>query len=213
MKRIAALVFALLLFALSACNSAEKQTKDTAPDGNEKSNPIVTGAGLDYKKIYSEFTDEEKETLKEYALTQNVEVSFTDDGTTVFVFTENDGFVVKQDSKGKFSTTLAGDETVSAGFQSNWPKNDFTAKLPDPPFKVVSVSESGNMLSVMFESFDRAAAVAYVEELTAVGFTFKDEFASMDTDALYTYAAENAEGDRVSISTTGVLTLVLANKT
>ena len=63
------------------------------------------------------------------------------------------------------------------------------------------------MFSVTFESFDKAAALAYAEQLKAAGFTVNASVT--DTEGMYMYSAENSNGDKVSFSTPCLLSVEL----
>ncbi len=207
MKKALVLVLAFIMLSFIACGKAEDKKEEEVSISDYGIGAIVSGAGLDKDCIYSSFNEEQRTSLVNYARKQGVEVSFTEDGTTVFVFTGEDGSVVKQDKNGTVSSALVAAEDISAGLQSDWPQNDYTAKLPVPPFKVVSASAVAGVFNVSFESFDREAALAYTEQLKAFGFTLDAKV--MDAEGLYMFTAKNADGDCVTFSTPCLLTLEL----
>ena len=207
MKKTLALALAFIMLSFIACGTAEDKKEDEVSISDYGIGAIVSGAGLNKDCIYSSFNEEQRASLTDYAKTQGVEVSFTDDGTTVFVFTGEDGSIVKQDKNGTVSSALVAADDISVGLQSSWPQNDYTAKLPAPPFKVVSASEVAGVFSVTFESFDKAAALAYAEQLKAAGFTVNASVT--DTEGMYMYSAENSNGDKVSFSTPCLLSVEL----
>ena len=206
MKRAFVVLFALLSFALYACGSAEDKKEEEISISDYGIGDVVAGAGLDRDCVYSSFNEEQRTSLVDYAKTIGVEVSFTEEGTTVFVFAGENGNVVKQYKDGKVAVSLTEDD-ASAGLQSDWPQNDYTAKLPVPPFKVVSVSDLGGSFTVTFEAFDKEGAASYTEELKKAGFTV--DASVTDVGDTYIYTAKNAHGDTVSLYTPSLLILTL----
>lgn len=217
MKKILALILAILMAAsYAACTGQQEQNYD-----GESPSPEIEGSneniddvddvdlidlsrilpGMSSTEIFSEFSIDKKQALKAKAASENIDVEFKADGTTVFTF--EDGMVVVQNTDGSF---------IDGNVVRLWPDNELTKYLPPPIFDIERTYDSLEMgrFTANLSDVTVDEMIAYVEDLKEAGFVI-DAYTrdstrhgvlggSASSGELYSYVARNAEGVYVMVS-------------
>ncbi len=88
------------------------------------------------------------------------------------------------------------------GMNSEWPDNELTRLVPDPGFKVKTVSEEDGEFGAVFSGVTADQMRAYAEKLKKAGFNVDAEVVDNSYMGIevYSYNASNADGVSVSLS-------------
>lgn len=194
-----ALVFVL---SLASCDSLwEEPEASSTVMADYGLGDIAVAAGLERGTVFSTLDDESKAALKAEAERLGATVSYTDDGSTLFTYI--DGRVVTQYADGTVSYRDGGvtGESANAQVNSDWPDNEYTAKLPVPALTVQSTSLINGKYNVTFADADMESVKAYSEQLKSAGYSV--DLSLTDEEGMYIFSASNAAGDSVKLTAAG----------
>lgn len=216
MKRILAIIIALLLvFSLAACGGDKQPNNDdplnrddpstsqtqggTNNPGDNTDNPnldfgsIMAGGGAT-DTVWGKQDEATKQSIIDGGKESGYDISFGADGSMTVVDTNN-GSAVVQNPDGTW--TFKDNSGNQGQIGGNWPDNEFTKLIPNPGFEISMINTSDDEFMAAFSNVTIEQHNAYVEKLKSAGFTID---ADTQTNVIYSYTASNADGYLVSLT-------------
>ncbi len=191
MKKTAVVLLAAVMLILCSCNgnpdTSEQKTTEPVTTTMSTTMPPKKAEHIAQKieeglvGDLNEYSEDEKEQIKDAAEKDGYTLEFKDDGSGVLSNEE-------------------GEWTVGAG----WVENDYTASVPEMDFGVItmSVEESdskGEYYMFLIRQADFFETENYVETLEQVGFNEVETKAVYQQSNSIVFIAENKSGKRVEI--------------
>lgn len=201
-KRLVFIALAFLMtLSLAACDGGWEEDSSSVVIADYGIGDIAVAAGIERGSIFSTLDEAAKAALSEKAALVGATVSYEEDGSTLFAYT--DGRVITQHADGTVTYRDGGvtGESTNAEANSAWPQNEYTAKLPVPELTVQSTSLINGKYNVTFSDVDAEGARAYSEQLKSAGYSL--DLSVTDEEDMYIFSAANAEGDSVKLTATG----------
>lgn len=196
MKKILLLLIACAMLLLCACNQdtadgEEKSTESTAQSSaSSEGSTTVPAQRIEHiaEKLENgmlenldEYSDEEKEQIKDAVEKDGYTLEFKDDGSGVLSNEE-------------------GEWTVAAG----WVENEYTEGIPEIDFGTVTMSledndSKGNYYMFLIRQANFLEVENYVETLSQIGFNeVESKVVNQDGNAVV-FVAKNSNGKRVEL--------------
>ncbi len=232
MKKLFALLLALVMLALTACEldsdtvdgildqvgDAIGQLGSQGGQDNIEDNvddPSVQGSGsvedIDFGAIFSGNTGSSTVWgLQDEATKQTIIAAGKESGIDISfsadgsmtMYDTNTGETMVQKPDG--SWVFKDENGGEAQLGSSWPDNEFTKLIPKPSFEIIAAVSDGNEFAA-YASATLDQLKAYAEEVKAAGFTVDADTQNLEYGGvvIYTYTAKNAQGYTVTLSYTG----------
>ena len=98
--------------------------------------------------------------------------------------------------------SIPGFDPYSLIGKAEWPDNEFTKQVPEPPFSLLTASEDDGTFTAAFRNVTDGQIRDYVEKVKAAGFTEDPELQDETVMgiAIYSYTASNAAGYTVTVA-------------
>lgn len=198
MKRLTTLLLAIMLLTLVACdsNNTPAPQNNSGNAGNLNFSQIMAGNGST-EYVWGLQDEATKEELIAAGLENNIEITFSADGTMTMV--EEDGSIIIQHPDGTWSLQSSEGEIGQVG--GSWPDNEFTRLVPAPELEILAIQMDEDTFVAAFTSATMEEIKAYALELKVSGFNLNIEEVEVDDEGyiVYSYYGENSQGYGVDV--------------